>query len=492
MKLPSLRIIGAWGAALTVVILAMSVLLRPGTRIEAGEAVSMLPGAMEQAARIAHRLAAMGVGVLAALALVLAWKEHPVPRARRYAVVAIVGLTLLLASIGRYTPGYRIDAVTIANVAGGVALAAAFALLRAAGGPETRIDGVAAGALGLLLVLAGLGAATDAAALRGEHAFGPVHFWVAALFIGLALAAAWHQRQRVRVASVVAALAGIQFVLGSFSRASARSRSPGSTRWWRARWPCCSRRWPWCGLFQLQLPAEYVRERLGLEQHDRVWRQCDRAAGAEFGKRAAHGLGGEGEVLADLAPAHRQSEVDRRVAALGPASREVEEQLRDALRRGEAGDGCAWVASASSRASNERTQARSVRVLVVPSRRHAGSRQTSLSSRLRPRSVHAAREGVEARHVAREQELRDVLPTSAVGRAHLRHPGAHRVDRVGGRAAVVDPLAGGKAHGASTVAGELHPSPRALHKGSIAQTAHATCLPDSARLAIDSWPPVVG
>ena len=192
MKLPSLRIIGAWGAALTVVILAMSVLLRLGTRIEAGEAVSMLPGAMEQAARIAHRLAAMGVGVLAALALVLAWKEHPVPRARRYAVVAIVGLTLLLASIGRYTPGYRIDAVTIANVAGGVALAAAFALLRAAGGPETRIDGVAAGALGLLLVLAGLGAATDAAALRGEHAFGPVHFWVAALFIGLALAAAWH------------------------------------------------------------------------------------------------------------------------------------------------------------------------------------------------------------------------------------------------------------------------------------------------------------
>jgi hypothetical protein len=158
----------------------------------------------------------MGVGLLAALALVQVWNERPVPRARRYAVVAILGLTLLLASIGRHTPGYRIDAVTIANVTGGIGLAAAFALLRAASGAQTKIDGVSAGALVLLLVLAGLGAATDAAALRGEHAFGPVHLWVAACFIALALTAAWHQRRRARVAGAVAALAGIQFVLGFF------------------------------------------------------------------------------------------------------------------------------------------------------------------------------------------------------------------------------------------------------------------------------------
>ena len=216
MKMPASRVVGAWGAALTVVILAMSVLLRLGTRLEAGEAVSMLPAAMEQAARIAHRLAAMGVGLLAALALVQMWIERPVAPARRYAVVAIVGLTLVLASIGRHTPGYRIDAVTIANVTGGIALAAAFALLRATSGAQTRIDGVAAGALALLLALAGLGAATDAAALRGEQAFGPMHLWVAAFFIALALAAAWHQRRRARLAGAVAALAGIQFVLGFF------------------------------------------------------------------------------------------------------------------------------------------------------------------------------------------------------------------------------------------------------------------------------------
>jgi hypothetical protein len=216
MKMPSFRSVGAWGAALTVVILAMSVLLRLGTRLEAGEAVSMLPAAMEQAARIAHRLAAMGVGLLAVGALVQLATQRPVAPGRRNAVAVIVALTLLLASIGRHTPGYRIDAVTVANVTGGIALAAAFAALRAVSGLTVSVDRVAAAALALLLVLAGLGAAADAAALRGEQAFGPAHLWVATLFIVSALVAAWHQRERVRVATAVAALAGVQFVLGFF------------------------------------------------------------------------------------------------------------------------------------------------------------------------------------------------------------------------------------------------------------------------------------
>jgi heme A synthase len=206
--------IGAWGAALTLVILAMSVYLRLGTRIEADLAASVLPEAWEQGARLAHRIAAMGVGALAALVLVLAARERPLPRPRLHAIAGIVALTLVLAVIGRYTPGYRFDAVTIANLVGGMGLAAAFWWLRAA--PQSRADPVGVAALLAVLAQAGLGAATDAAAMRGEQAFGALHLWFAMVFIGLVLAAAWRQRARARLANAVAVVAGIQFVLGFF------------------------------------------------------------------------------------------------------------------------------------------------------------------------------------------------------------------------------------------------------------------------------------
>ena len=156
---------GLWGAILTLVILAMSALLRLGTEIGAGEAVSTLPAGVEQWARIAHRVAAMGVGILVALALVATWRERPVPRAQSAAVACVVGLTLLLSVIGRHTPGYRLDVVTVANVLGGIALASAFWWLRGASGPaRAGGDRVALAALGVLFALAALGAAADAAA----------------------------------------------------------------------------------------------------------------------------------------------------------------------------------------------------------------------------------------------------------------------------------------------------------------------------------------
>ena len=65
---------GSWGAILTVTILAMSVLLRLGTEMKAGVAVSTLPADVEQCARVAHRIAAGGVGLAAALAFVAAWR----------------------------------------------------------------------------------------------------------------------------------------------------------------------------------------------------------------------------------------------------------------------------------------------------------------------------------------------------------------------------------------------------------------------------------
>lgn len=204
-----------WGAILTLVILAMSVLLRLGTQIETGEAVSTLPAGVEQWARIAHRVAAMGVGILVALALVTTWRERPVPRERTLSLACVVGLTLVLSMIGRYTPGYRVDAVTVVNVLGGIALASAFWWLRAAAGPAgDRGDRVALAALGVLFALAALGAAADAAAMRGERAFGPLHLWLAAMFVVLALSAAWRGRARRAAAAALGVLVVTQFALG--------------------------------------------------------------------------------------------------------------------------------------------------------------------------------------------------------------------------------------------------------------------------------------
>lgn len=208
----SLAVTGVWGAALTLVILAMSVLIRLGTRIDGGEAVSVLAPDVETAARIAHRLAAGGVGILAAWALVAGWRAQPLPRATNRAIGAILAFTALLSVIGRYSPGYRIDAVTMANVAGGIALAAAFWWLRA-GEAAGEGDPLARVALALLVLLAALGAGVDVAAMRGERALGPLHLWVAGFFAAVALAAAWRQRRRP-AGIAVAALCVTQVVLG--------------------------------------------------------------------------------------------------------------------------------------------------------------------------------------------------------------------------------------------------------------------------------------
>lgn len=228
--------IGWWGAALTIVILAMSVLLRLGTELEGGAAVSTLPPGVEEWARIGHRLAAMAVGVLAALALVTAWRSEVAPRPSAPAVAAIVGLTALLAVIGRYTPGYRVDLVTAANVAGGVALAAAFWVLRSPARAGTG-DAVARAALLALLLAAALGAAVDVAAMRGERAFGPLHMWVAAAFFALSAAVAWRQRRRPALAAALALLTLAQVGLG-FALLSQGGARPLALGWLHAMGAC--------------------------------------------------------------------------------------------------------------------------------------------------------------------------------------------------------------------------------------------------------------
>lgn len=205
---------GLWGAVLTAVILAMSFLLRLGTRIEADVAFSVLPLDVEQWARLAHRIAAMAVGILAALAVVAVATERPVRRSRVAPAVVVVALTLLLSAIGRYTPGYRFDQVTVLNVVGGIGLAAAFWWLRESTRSSRSPDVVASAALGLLLVLATLGACADAYAMRGVRAFVPIHLVFAPVFVVTALFAAWRQRRRFVLAGALAVLIMTQVVLG--------------------------------------------------------------------------------------------------------------------------------------------------------------------------------------------------------------------------------------------------------------------------------------
>ena len=210
---------GAWGAALTLVIVGLSLLVRLGTRIEAGEAVSLLPAAVEGGVRIAHRLAATGVAIAAAFALIGVASARPLATRRLVALAAILGLTLVLASIGRYTPGYRIVAVTVANVACGTLLASAFwwlreevRFVRASGSPGS--PGVAWAAFAALIGVSAMGAAASALAMHGERAFGPVHLWIATLLLLLSLVAAWRNRGARALAIAVAALACVEYLAG--------------------------------------------------------------------------------------------------------------------------------------------------------------------------------------------------------------------------------------------------------------------------------------
>lgn len=222
----SLRAIGTAGAVLTVAIVAASALLRLSTEIRAGESVSLLPEAVEQGARIAHRLSAMAVGVLAALALVVTARNRPMPPGRAVAALAIVGLTLLLATIGRHTPGYRVMAVTVANVAGGTLLACAFWWLREQAREErSHLSMSAFVALVALVSVGAVGAGMSALAMHGEHSLGPLHLWAATLLVALVAAAAWQGRSRGAVAAAAFLLALAEWGMGFFVPATGQGRS---------------------------------------------------------------------------------------------------------------------------------------------------------------------------------------------------------------------------------------------------------------------------
>ena len=216
----SLAAAGLWGAMLMAAILATSALLRLASVVDpAGDALGTLPPAVEATARIAHRVAAMGVGVLAAFVALVAAAGRPVSWPRVTAAVAIVALTVVLAAAGRYTTGYRLPAVSVVNVAGGTALACAFWWLR-----ERERTGAATGkarlpwiAVAALFVQGGFGAAASTLAMRGDLSLVAPHVALAVSFAILALVAAARCRKFGAPAIVVATLVILELALGARS-----------------------------------------------------------------------------------------------------------------------------------------------------------------------------------------------------------------------------------------------------------------------------------
>ena len=235
---------GMWGTFLTLAVLAASVFLRLSTSLDAaGNAVSSLPETVEILARLAHRIAAMGVTVLALLAAWAALASRPMPLGRVCAVTAVVVLTIFLAVIGRYTTGYKVPIVTLGNVVGGIMLVSAFWWLHRESLPErssSRGTRFAWLAFAALLAQSGLGAVTSALAMRGERMLDPLHLSMGALVVALTALAAWpHRKHRETCifALGLALLAAFQFANGVFLAAAGAAR-PLAPAWLHALTAC--------------------------------------------------------------------------------------------------------------------------------------------------------------------------------------------------------------------------------------------------------------
>lgn len=163
----SLRRLATACALLVLAVVAASAYLRLGQagfscadwpacfgRVEANQkALSSEP--LVFAARLAHRLAAMGVTGLVLALVFVSYRQRPLdPRPWRLSLLAL-GLTLFLALLGRWTAGTRLPAVTLGNLLGGFALLGVLWRLRGLGAVLPRPAGqrVLVGICGALLAL---------------------------------------------------------------------------------------------------------------------------------------------------------------------------------------------------------------------------------------------------------------------------------------------------------------------------------------------------
>ncbi len=209
-----LQAIGTVGAVLALVILGTSMLLRLTTIFGVeGQPISTLPITVENAIRLAHRLAAAAVGLLALCLAIIGWTRRPLPSPLLTPITWIVLSTVMLAIIGPLTPGYRLTTVTVGNVVGGMVLLMAFWSLR-----ESAINKRLTSnpvepllSLAILVFLAHIaaGAAASAYEMHNVRWLAFVHIgtaMLATMFIGASL---WDRRDDASVGGWIAATAGL-------------------------------------------------------------------------------------------------------------------------------------------------------------------------------------------------------------------------------------------------------------------------------------------
>ena len=217
-----LQAIGTFGAALALVILGASMLLRLTTIFGVdGQSISTLPASVENTIRLAHRLAAAAVGLLALYLAIISWTRRPLPSPFIAPIAWIVVSTVMLAIIGPLTPGYRMTTVTVGNVVGGMILLMAFWSLRESAVSKllTRNSVEPLLLITILVFLAHVatGAAASALDMHNVRWFVFVHIGTAmfvTMFVGATL---WDRRHDATIAGWTVATAGLmvlQLALG--------------------------------------------------------------------------------------------------------------------------------------------------------------------------------------------------------------------------------------------------------------------------------------
>ena len=209
-----LQTIGTFGAVLALVILGASMLLRLTTIFGVdGHTISTLPTSVENAIRLAHRLAAAAVGLLALCVAIISWRRRPLPTFIVTPMAWIVVSTVMLAIIGPLTPGYRLTIVTVGNVVGGMVLLMAFWWLRESAVDKllTRnpVEPVLLIAILAFLAHVAAGAAASAFEMHNVRWFVFVHIGTAMLttmFVGASL---WDRRRNAAIAGWTVATAGL-------------------------------------------------------------------------------------------------------------------------------------------------------------------------------------------------------------------------------------------------------------------------------------------
>ena len=168
------------------------------------------------AVRLAHRVAAMGVTVLALVIAALAWKA-PARPGRRAASVVIIVLVAVLAVVGRQSAGSPAPAVVLTNLLGGLTLLGfTMAMAVIAQRNDSRLSTYFVAALGIHVVATVTGGLVTMAASSPEAMLFLAHRAASgvALAAWILLAISATQSAGVRLAAGIAfALVGAQVIL---------------------------------------------------------------------------------------------------------------------------------------------------------------------------------------------------------------------------------------------------------------------------------------